>query len=72
MEHDNRGRKRLVWIVGGVLVFVIVAAIVGGVLGSVLKKHKGSDTASGGQVPTRSQKTIRKTSPSSLPKFRNS
>ncbi|KAF2787470.1 glycoside hydrolase family 17 protein [Melanomma pulvis-pyrius CBS 109.77] len=49
IEKDNRGRKRVTWIVSAVIVFVIVGAIVGGVLGSVLKKHKGSDAATGGQ-----------------------
>jgi exo-beta-1,3-glucanase (GH17 family) len=49
MEHDNRGRKRTMWIASAIIGLVILGAILGGVLGSVLKKHKGSDTASGGQ-----------------------
>ncbi|KAF2715488.1 glycoside hydrolase family 17 protein [Pleomassaria siparia CBS 279.74] len=50
MEYDNRGRKKQVWIVGAVIVLVIVGAVVGGALGSVLHKKQAPNTAAGGQT----------------------
>jgi len=56
MKNDNRGRKKVVWVVGAILAIIIIGAVVGGVLGSVLKKNKGggskssANAASGGQT----------------------
>ena len=45
LSRENSGRKRTMWIVVAIIAVVLIAAIVGGVLGTVLHKGGGSGDA---------------------------
>ena len=48
LQHQSSGKKKLKWIVGGIIAVLIIAAIVGGVVGGVLsKKHSASSSTAG-------------------------
>ncbi|KAL1604897.1 hypothetical protein SLS60_004437 [Paraconiothyrium brasiliense] len=48
LQQENHGRKKTMWIVIAVIAIVVIGAILGGVLGTILNKHGGGSAGPGG------------------------